>query len=1039
MDDLAGLSREELIAEIQRYRVLSADQTQFNRLCENAMLGILILSEERVLYANPRFAEMIRQPVNDVQGWTRAQLFDVILATDRQGVERAWQALMGSQNSLPAEFRILTDTGEQRWLRAVARLIEFTGQPAILVNLVDISTLKETQRRLEQRESDLARAQQMARLGSFRADLRTGQVTPSPEAKLITGLDDATPTLLEFEALIHPEDLPNVQAKHQRAERSDGRFDEFFRILRADGSVRYLHELSQITFDSAGQPASLFGLVHDITEQYELKQRISEAEARYKSVVDSSPMGIHLYHLQDNGQLVFTGANATANRLLGIDHAPLVGKSIEEAFPPLAGTEIPGAYRNVANTGESWQTQQINYEDNKIQGAFEVYAFSISPRKIAVMFWDITEQLRARQALQDNEEYLRALSDATSEAIFISEGGICIGLNKTAERMFGAQPEEFLGRPLTDWVAPESRQQVSRNIREGTTEPYKLILQKKDGETFPGIVQGRMMTYRGKLSRISILQNITEREAAERKIKESERRYRSFVENFPGIAYRSSLDFLPVFMHGQVTEITGFTEQELAAEGSSLENLIYEDDFRGQFRFQQQQLKREPGYAIEREYRIVTKDQEIRWIHENVRNVVDDSGQPAYVEGVIFDITDRKQVEDQLRQAQKMEALGVLAGGIAHDFNNILFAILGNADLIRDTLPDDDMAQACLEAIISSASRASDLVKQILTFARRTERSRQEINIVPLVKEVSKLMKSTQPSNINIVTEILCTQAPVVADPTEIHQLLMNLCTNAGYAMREHGGRLSIFLRPWRGPVEEPLPEELAAEHYFVLEVSDTGIGIPEEIRGQVFDPFFTTKAVGEGTGMGLAVVHSVVEELQGWVDMTSTVGRGTSFRIILPMADADEQPESAGELSAPRGVERVLVVDDEPVIVDVLKQTLANLGYQVTGFTSSVQALEHFMQDIAHYDAAILDQTMPNLTGAEIAQLILIARPEFPIIIATGFSHTLTEANAQAIGIRRYLEKPVDTRVLAKHLREVLDEQKATAKPASAAGAGAG
>jgi len=255
--------------------------------------------------------------------------------------------------------------------------------------------------------------------------------------------------------------------------------------------------------------------------------------------------------------------------------------------------------------------------------------------------------------------------------------------------------------------------------------------------------------------------------------------------------------------------------------------------------------------------------------------------------------------------------------------------------------------------------------------------------------------------------------------------------------MRENGGRLSIVLRPWRGAEQEQLPAELNAANYFVLEVSDTGVGIPEEIRAQVFDPFFTTKAVGEGTGMGLAVVHSVVDELQGWVDIASTVGRGSTFKIVLPVAAADAQPVATGEISAPRGHERVLVVDDEPVIVDVLKQTLANLGYQVTGYTNSVQALEHFMQDLEQYDAAVLDQTMPDLTGAEIAQLILIARPDLPILIATGFSHTLTEANAKAIGIRRYLEKPVDTRVLAKHLREVLDEQKATAKPVSATGTG--
>lgn len=403
----------------------------------------------------------------------------------------------------------------------------------------------------------------------------------------------------------------------------------------------------------------------------------------------------------------------------------------------------------------------------------------------------------------------------------------------------------------------------------------------------------------------------------------------------------------------------------------------------------------------------------------------DSRGNTINYVSVARDVTHEVELERKLRQAQKMEAIGTLAGGIAHDFNNMLSPILGYAELAMTEVDPRSELYFSLSEISAAGKRASELVQQILAFGRRSEQDRVPVSISSILKEALRLLRGSLPSTILIRQDIReC--APVRADSTEIHQVIMNLCTNAYHAMRESGGTLTVSLVD-RSIREEPesVSDEIPPGEYVELRVEDTGHGMDPETLERIFEPYYTTKRVGEGTGLGLATVHGIVQSHFGKVVVESTLGKGTCFSIFFPAAPADSllEAESVSEVSATAGDERILVVDDEDAIVSMLKRGLGSLGYSVTGFRNGADALEAFTEAPDDYDLVITDQTMPKLTGLELARRISDIRPGFPIILATGFSDTVNEQIAKKAGIREFLFKPTSPRVIADHVRRILDE----------------
>ena len=435
------------------------------------------------------------------------------------------------------------------------------------------------------------------------------------------------------------------------------------------------------------------------------------------------------------------------------------------------------------------------------------------------------------------------------------------------------------------------------------------------------------------------------------------------------------------------------------------------------------------AYHIEFEIQPITGADKkiIKSIAEVMR---DESGAPIKVMGLIQDITQQKKAEKammnlerQLRQSHKMESIGTLAGGIAHDFNNMLGIILGNTELAMDNVPKWNPARENLDEVRKACMRAKDVVRQILAFSRKSETEQKPFNIGLVVAESLKLLRASIPTSIHIRQDIAADPAEILGDPTQIHQVMINLCTNAAHSMENDGGVFEVTLA--NTEIDEDTASrypELHPGSHVQLVVSDTGDGISPEAIDRIFDPYFTTKDVGKGTGLGLSVVHGIVNSHHGGISVASTPGKGTTFTLLFPALQGETMDEPKVFQKLPTGKERILFVDDEDVMAKLNQQRLERLGYTVMAKTDPSEALRFFRSHPDQIDLVITDMTMPHITGDKLAQEILKIRSDMPVILCTRYSNRISEASVLALGIRKYIEKPIEIETLARSVREVLD-----------------
>ncbi|MCK9295980.1 MAG: response regulator [Desulfobulbaceae bacterium] len=399
------------------------------------------------------------------------------------------------------------------------------------------------------------------------------------------------------------------------------------------------------------------------------------------------------------------------------------------------------------------------------------------------------------------------------------------------------------------------------------------------------------------------------------------------------------------------------------------------------------------------------------------------------LEGIVHiakDITEQRRIETRISHSHKMEAIGTLAGGIAHDFNNILSAILGYGELAKMRVPANSAAREDIKGVIQAGHRARELVNQILAFSRKTDNSLIPVHIQSVVKEAMKLLRASIPANIEFQMRFNAQYCNILADPSHVHQVIMNLATNAYHAMQEKGGTLSVSLKK-TGLMNHAIPY-LKEGLYIELEISDTGHGIPPEIREKIFDPYFTTKELGKGTGLGLSVVHGIVKSYGGAITVDSQVGKGSTFKIYFPIIDmhpAEQRVVDVEELYQ-TGTERIMFVEDEPAILMYSKKTLEAFGYQVSSFTNGNDAWQAFNSHPDDFDLIITDMAMPNMTGMELTRMILQLRPALPVILYTGHSEIITKEKAKASGVSNFLLKPVTPGELLKTIRNLLDKRAA-------------
>jgi PAS domain S-box-containing protein len=637
------------------------------------------------------------------------------------------------------------------------------------------------------------------------------------------------------------------------------------------------------------------------------------------------------------------------------------------------------------------------------------------------LFMDITQQKAAEAALHESEEKYRTIFETTGSAMIIMEDDTTILLANTEfARLTGVRKEDLDGkRSWTEFIAPHDLERMLSYHRlrrvAPNAAPRAYEAQVKDGS---GALRDCLVTVAvvpGTRRSVASLLDLSERKQAE-----AERALlATAISQAAEAVLVSDRQGLVQYVNPAFERLGGRRRQDI--EGKSLRLLDQEPAFPDEM-----WMALTRGESWSGRFRGGGGQESPLEMEASLSPVRGPDGQLASFVLVQRDVTREARLEGQLRQAQKMEAIGTLAGGVAHDFNNILASVLGFTEIaLYDFLEPGHPAGVPLEEVIKAGQRARDLADQILTFSRPRSEERLPLSLAPVLKEAFKLLRASLPATIMIESSIDPEAGPILADATQMHQVLLNLCANAAHAMGQGGGVLSVRLerRELDLAQAEGLPGLEPGAHV-LLSITDSGQGMAPEVLERIFEPYFTTKGPGEGTGLGLAVVHGIVKSHRGAIRVSSQPGLGSAFQVFFPLARQGQVKAAPADGLVPRGRERVLLVEDEPEVAAMASTTLGNLGYQVLAFTDSLEALTVFSQAPQAFDLVLTDQTMPRLSGTELAQRISALRPELPIILCSGNSEMVTPEQIRSLGIRQFLKKPIMRQELALALRRVLEER---------------
>ena len=970
---------------------------------------------------------------------TLAGLHRLIHPEDLPVQLEAVKAFAAGNEFKPYQYRVVRPDGEIRVVQVFQANLELNAaQRPIRVSgaVQDITERKQTEAALLESASQIKASQRIAKLGTYVLDVASGTWRSSDLLDEIFGIGpDYERSIAGWENLIHPADRAMMVDHFQNEVLVQKMpFNQQYRILRQyDQAERWVHGLGRVEFDAQGRPVKMIGTVQDITKSKRAMELMVASEIRYRRLFETAQDGILILNAE-TGRV--TDVNPFLMALLGYMHEEILGKKVWElGF-------LKDVIANEANFAELQAKEYIRYENlalatrdgRRIEVEFVSNVYQVNGRKvIQCNIRDITQRKQAENALREALQFSQSTIDAlTKQICVLDHQGVILATNRAWNHFEPASLNHHCQfGPAVNYLdvcdrttGPEAldAQAFAAGIRaviSGEQEFFSLEYSCHSAPEERWFI-GSVTRFREPMpARVVIChENITDRKHA----KESQMRLATAVEQATDTIVITDTTGAIIYCNPAFEKSTGYTRAEVIGQNPRLlksgkmdgafYRQMWETLLSGQVWTGRLINKRKDGGLYEEDATITP-----------IRNA---AGETTHFVAVKRDVTHEVELEGQMRQSQKMQAIGTLAGGIAHDFNNILTILFGYCNLLQFDVAGNVPAQEKLREILKAGQRAQDLVQQILTFSRQREQERQVIHLEGIIKEAMKLLRASLPAEIQIETSLSPATPTVLADATQIYQVMMNLGTNALHAMEGKPGKLTVKMEAFQ-PDEELLQTQpdLRAIRYARLTVTDTGHGMDARTQERIFEPFFTTKPIGKGTGLGLAVVHGIIEAHDGVVTVASQPGQGTTFQLYFPEHTQELMFTGIPDDKMPCGHgQKILVVDDDPALTGIYQRLLKMLKYEATVANHPREAVARVQRNPAQFDLVITDLTMPEMNGLEVARQIRALRADLPIVLATGYKATVTERQLHTAGICELMDKPVSLMVLAAVLRKVLGKK---------------
>jgi PAS domain S-box-containing protein len=799
-------------------------------------------------------------------------------------------------------------------------------------------------------------------------------------------------------------------------------------------SGRRLHlDITPHTTYADGKPTGILGVARDLTERRNAQEALERSEKALRAIIDAAPFGAYQFELGEDGSFVFMGANRAADRIQGRDHEPLIGQTLGAAFPPLANTSVNEALRATLSSGTLFETEVFDYRNGTISGSYELTGVRTGERQVTLFFRDITERKKAEIALRQSERMLRVIIDNIPQAVLWKDrNSVILGSNLRQTSIAGFNnPMDLAGKTDYDLFATKQEAEAAiatdrRVMASGTPQFHSIVavrsrqgqLMWQDTARIPlqdamGNITGVLVTW----------EDITARKRAEEDLRSSETKYRAiFDTSNDALMIQKGPEGLDVLdVNQRFAKLYGYTLDEVRELGFDALVVSLPP-------YTQEKARDYIRKAIQegpQNFEWLSRDKAQRhfWTEVNLQRC--EFGGQVWIIAAVRDISNRKQLEEQLRQAQKMEAVGQLAGGVAHDFNNILTVIKGHASLLLAEKNSNADVMDALGEINAAADRAANLTRQLLAFSRRQLLQVRQLDINEAIMNLARMLNRLLGEQIAIEFNYGACLPAIKADAGMIDQVIINLAVNARDAM-SNGGRL--FLK-----TELVLVDSMQAQRhpdaypgrFISVSVSDEGCGMDQATQHRLFEPFFTTKELGKGTGLGLATIYGIVKQHQGWIEVFSEVNKGTTFKVFLPaLEEAVARTVKSAPMAAPSGGhETVLVVEDESAVRILATRCLKQAGYKILEAGDGVQALDVWSEHKDRIQLLLTDMVMPEgMTGRELARQCLAVKPSLKVIYSSGYSVEVVSGEFKLADGVNFLPKPYAPSRLLKVVRDCLD-----------------